>query len=130
MTIGGALLLTLLVVAISLALSAAEARDERDVLLTIGAKPGTVGKVAGWKAALLALGGCLLAIPTGFLPVAAVITANNSGINEPRSPIVFPWVTTGLTVIAIPLLAGLIAWAGSTIVQRLHPARMSTLITD
>ncbi len=130
-TVGGALLLTLLVVAISLALSAAEARDERDVLLAIGAKPGTVSKVAGWKAALLAFGGCLLAIPTGFLPVAAVITANNSGFDRAaRSPIAFPWGTTGLTVVAIPLIAGLIAWFGSTIVQHLRPARMSTLIAD
>ena len=45
--VGGALLFTLLVVAIGLALSAAESRDERDVLVAVGARPRTLRRVAG-----------------------------------------------------------------------------------
>ncbi len=128
--VGGALLLILLVVAISLALSAAESRDERDVLNALGAKPATMKRVAGWKAGLVTLAGCLLAIPTGFLPMAAVTLANNSNDQVAQDAVVFPWVTVGLLVVVIPLIAGLVGWFGSGIAQRLRPTHMSTLITD
>ena len=81
--VGGALLFTLLVVAIGLALSAAESREERDVLVAVGAQPRTLRRVAGLKALGLAVAGALLAIPTGFVPVTLVVRAGAVG-GSPR----------------------------------------------
>ncbi len=51
----GSLILVLAVVAIGLSLAAAESRDERDVLLAVGASPMTLRRVAATKAWVLTL---------------------------------------------------------------------------
>ena len=84
--------------------------------------------VSGWKSALLAVSGALVAIPTGFIPVAVVFLAV---VKQGESAhVVFPWSTTLQLVIAAPIIAGLVAYAGSAIVQTLRPTRMSTFATD
>ena len=120
---------TLLVVAIGLSLSAAESRDERDVLASIGAKPATMRRVAGLKATWLALAGGLLAIPTGYLPIAAAVEAamSNRGFDV-GTP--FPWTIAFGVLIAVPIVAGLGAWLASTIAQSVRPVRMSTRAAD
>ncbi len=112
----------------SLALSAAETRDERDILVSLGARPSTMRAVSGWKAALLAVSGALVAIPTGFIPVAVVFLA----VAKPgeTAQIAFPWSTTLQLVVVAPIIAGAVAYAGSTIAQTLRPTRMSTFATD
>jgi hypothetical protein len=122
-----ALLLTLLIVAIGLSLSATESRDERDVLASIGAKPSAMRRVAGLKASWLALAGGVLAVPTGYLPVWAVLITNRTDMSV-GAP--FPWWIAGGVVIAIPLIAGLGAWLASSIAQAVRPVRMSTLSAD
>jgi putative ABC transport system permease protein len=123
--LAAALLLTLMVVAIGLSLAATESRDERDVLLAVGAPPRTMRSVAATKATLLTAGAALLAIPTGYLPVAAVITAapNNNHVT-------FPWLTALGLLIAIPVIAGVAALATSALAQRIRPVHMSTLTED
>jgi hypothetical protein len=122
------LFIALIVLAMSLALSAAETRDERDILVSLGARPSTMRAVSGWKAALLAVSGALVAIPTGFIPVAVVFLAVvNPG---ETAHIAFPWSTTLQLVVAAPIIAGLVAYAGSAIVQALRPTRMSTFAAD
>jgi ABC-type antimicrobial peptide transport system permease subunit len=125
----GALLFTLIVVAIGLSLSAAESRDERDVLASIGAKPSAMRRVAGLKATWLALAGGLLAIPTGYLPlsagVAAATTNRDFDVGTP-----FPWWIALGIVIAVPLIAGFGAWLASSVAQTVRPVRMSTLSAD
>jgi len=126
------------VVAIGLSLSAAESREERDVLVAVGARPSSMRRVAGAKAYLLVVAGAVLAVPTGFLPVALVIhTASRQElINASGStivttqPVVVPWMMIGLLVGAIPVIAGVLAWVGSAVAQRLRPTRMSTLAAD
>jgi putative ABC transport system permease protein len=120
-----ALLLTLLVVAIGLSLAATESRDERDVLVAVGAKPRTMRQLAGTKAVVLTFGAALLAIPTGFLPVAAVLNAAPDD-----NAISFPWLTALGLLIVVPIVAGLAALATSALAQRLRPVRMSTLTED
>ena len=66
--VGGVLVLTLLVVAIGLSLAATESRDERDVLVAIGARPRTMRSLAGTKAVVMTLTGIALAIPDGADP--------------------------------------------------------------
>ena len=123
-----ALLFTLAVVAVGLALSAAESRDERDVLVAIGAKPSTMRRVAGQKAALMALAGTVLAVPTGLLPVGAVVPAVRQ--YDGQYPLDMPWAMIGALVLGVPVLAGLVTWLGSSIAQRLRPVRMSGLALD
>lgn len=123
--VGVAMILTLLVVAIGLALSATESRDERDVLVAVGGKPRTLRGLAGVKATVLTLGAAVLAIPTGFIPVAAVLRA----APEDNS-IAFPWLTALGLLVAVPVVAGLAALATSALAQRVRPVHMSTLAAD
>jgi putative ABC transport system permease protein len=118
--VAGALLLTLLVVAIALSLAATESRDERDVLVAVGARPSTLRRMAGVKAVVITLTGVLLAIPTGLIPVAAV----RRTLDE---PFVVPWLAIIGLVAVLPLVAGFVAWGVSSVAQRARPAHMSTL---
>lgn len=121
--IGAALLLTLLVVAIGLSLAATESRDERDVLVAIGARPRTMRSMAGAKAVVMTLAGVLVAIPAGMLPMLAVSRALDDDF-------AVPWLTLGALTVIVPLMAGAAALAASSIAQRWRPVRMSTLATD
>ena len=55
--LGGMLLLTMIVVGVGMALWAAEGKDERDALVSIGASPSVLARVVGLKAWLLAFVG-------------------------------------------------------------------------
>jgi ABC-type antimicrobial peptide transport system permease subunit len=122
---GAALLFTLFVVAVSLALAAAETRDERDVLTVVGAAPSVMRRASGHKAALLAGLGALLAIPVGFLPVVVFTRADPSNL-----PLVFPWRIAAILVVVVPLVAALVTTAGSAIVLWRRPVRISTMAFD
>jgi putative ABC transport system permease protein len=126
--LGIVVLLALIVLAMSLALSAAETRDERDILVSLGARPSTMRAVSSWKAALLAASGAVVAIPTGFIPVAVVFLA----IAKPGevAHIAFPFSTILQLVVVAPIIAAGVAYAGSTIAQAIRPTRMSTFATD
>ena len=121
--VAAALLITLLVVAIGLSLAASETRDERDVLIAVGARPLTMRSMAGVKAVVISLTGLVLAIPTGLVPTFAVSRA----IDEPFQ---FPWIAVGALVVVVPLLAGGAAWLVSAFAQRVRPVRMSSLAFD
>ncbi|MBA2625981.1 MAG: hypothetical protein H0U89_10305 [Acidimicrobiia bacterium] len=112
---------SVLVVAASLALAAAESREERDVLTVAGAPPGTLARTAGAKAGLLSVLGGVMAIPIGFLPVVVVSLAIEDGF--PLRP---PWATVVLLVAAVPIAAALIARLASSTAQHLRPVRVST----
>jgi hypothetical protein len=112
----------------SLALSAAETRDERDVLVSLGAPPQTMRGVAAWKAATLSFTGAALAIPTGFIPVAVAYHAAVQRGDVAR--LAFPWSTVFELLLIAPLIAALVAGVGSAIAQRVRPTQMSTFATD
>jgi len=119
-----AVVLTLIVVAIGLSLAASEGRDERDVLVAVGARPALMRRLASWRAiALVGVAG-LLAVPTGYLPVVVVLRTADEGTPQ------FPWITVAALLVAIPLLAAGVAWLGSSVAQRVRPVRMSTLQQD
>jgi putative ABC transport system permease protein len=122
--VAGALLFILAVVAVGLSLSAAESRDERDVLLAVGAPPRAMRRVSAQKAVLLTAIGGVLALPTGFLPVAVVLGQVDD------DPIRFPWLVALGCVLVVPLLVGAVTLFGSAVAQRVRPVRMSTLATD
>ncbi len=120
-----ALVLSLFVVAVSLALAAAETRDERDVLVVIGAPPPTMRHTSGHKAFLLTLFGAALAVPVGFLPVSVFTAASENDL-----PLVVPWRVVLLLVAAVPVVAALATTAFSGIALRLRPVRISTMAFD
>jgi putative ABC transport system permease protein len=121
--VGVVLVLTLLVVAIGLALAANESRDERDVLVAVGARPHTMRSLAGSKALVMTLTGIALAIPTGLIPAFAVTRA----VDEPFH---VPWLALGGLLVAVPLVAGAVAWAASSVAQRFRPVQMSNFSFD
>jgi putative ABC transport system permease protein len=123
--VGIALALVLFVVAVNLGLSAAETRDERDILAVVGAAPGEMARTSGYKAAILTVMGALMAIPIGFLPVALFVHAAPGVI-----PLEFPWRVVMLLVIAVPLVGGVTVTAGSAAALRFRPVRISTMAYD
>ena len=120
--------IALIILGMSLALSAAETRDERDVLVSLGATPRTTRGIAAWKAAVLAFTGAALAIPTGFIPVAVAFHAAVHAGDTAR--LRFPTSTVLELLIIAPLIAALVAGLGSAIAQRVRPTQMSTFATD
>jgi putative ABC transport system permease protein len=122
--VAAALLLTLVVVAIGLALAASEGRDERDVLFAVGARPSTMRRLAACRAIVLTVVAGVLAVPTGYLPLLAVFRASYGGVAA------FPWLTAAGILVMIPVLAAGAAWAASAAAQRARPVRMSNLAVD
>jgi ABC-type antimicrobial peptide transport system permease subunit len=120
---GVALALALFVVGVSLALAAAETRDERDVLAVVGAAPAVMRTTSAQKAAILTAMSALLAVPVGFLP-AVVFTAAD-GRDAPW--LVFPWRTVLLLVVAVPLVTAAVTSLASALALRLRPVRVSTM---
>lgn len=138
----GALAFVLVVVAIGLLLGRAEARDERDVLDALGARPRTERRIAAVQAAALAMGGGLIAVVAGWVPMAAVfkavqedryvinLSASNRAAKTLYPFIRFPWGTAvGLAVI-IPLVVAVAAWVATALAQRTRPLRASPFGSD
>ena len=123
---GVALVFALFVIAVSLALAAAETRDERDVLAVVGAAPATMRRTSAHKAVLLALFGGALAIPVGFLPVIVFVASDRSSTPF----LIFPWRTVGMLLVVVPVLIGLMTSGASALALRLKPVRVSTMTFD
>lgn len=119
-----ALALTLVVVAVGLGLSAVESRDDRDVLIAVGAKPVTLRRMAGVRAVLLTATGTVLAVPVGLLPAVVVLQAASD------APLRLPWLAVGTLVLVVPAMAGVAAWATSAVIQRVRPPHASSLAVD
>jgi putative ABC transport system permease protein len=120
-----ALLFALLVVAVGLALAAAETRDERDVLAVLGAAPRTLRRASGGKAFLLTLLGGAAAVPVGLLPVAVV-----TRLLADDFPLVVPWRTIALIVVVVPVLAAVVTSAAARVASRDRPVQISTASFD
>jgi putative ABC transport system permease protein len=118
LAVAGVLVLTLLVVAIGLSLAATESRDERDVLVAVGARPRTMRSLAGTKAIVMTLTGLGLAIPAGLVPTKAITEAVDD-------PLRMPWLVIVGLLVAVPMIAGATAWVASSVAQRVRPVRMS-----
>lgn len=116
---GLAFLAALFVIATSLALAAAESRDEREVLTVVGTRPRDLARSAGAKAAILAGLGAAVAVPLGLAPLA--VTSWTWDV--PFRP---PWPSLVLLVLVAPVVAALAATTASAIAQRSRPVRVST----
>lgn len=122
---GLALLFTGFVIVVGLAVAAAETREELEVLTAVGASPSTLRRLAGAKAALLAMAGIALAIPTGLVPVWVVRNASSGS-----SRFVVPWPSLALLVLVLPAAMAVIAAGGSSVLARFRPITASTMTAD
>lgn len=123
LVLGVSLLLVMLLVTIGMALWAVESRDERDVLVAVGASPSTLARVAGWRAGGLTFGAMVVAVPMGLLVSWAIARAAHGSI-------AVPGLMAALLLFAVPAVIGFGALACSAIAQRVRPVRMSTLTAD
>ncbi|HEU0171525.1 MAG TPA: hypothetical protein VFR26_08745, partial [Acidimicrobiales bacterium] len=122
---GAALVFAVLVVGATLALAAAESREERDVLTVTGVAPGMLARAAAARAWLLAVIGAAMAVPVGLLPVAVLVAADDGVMR-----FVVPWRAVGLVGLALPAIAAAVALAASATAQRLRPVRVSTAVFE
>jgi putative ABC transport system permease protein len=122
---GVAFVFAVLVVGATLALAAAESRDERDVLTVTGVAPRMLARAAGARAWLLAAIGAGMALPVGLLPVAVLVAADDG----PRQ-FVMPWRTVALLAVVLPVAAAAVACVASATAQRLRPVRVSTALFE
>ncbi len=123
-SIVAALLISAIVVAIGLSLAAAEGRDERDVLMAVGARPASMRRQAAARAAVLAGVGIALGVPTGYVPTWVLYrTAARGEVTLHQLP--FPTLVVVAIAVAIPAGVAAIAWVGSGLAQRLRPPRVA-----
>ncbi|MFG1819991.1 FtsX-like permease family protein [Kribbella sp. NPDC049174] len=102
--LAAATVVTLLGVAISVSLSAAEGRADLATLAAIGAQPRRRRNLAAAQAWVLGQLGCVLGVGVGAL---YGYTAH-AAFGSPH--FVVPWLEIGGIVIVVPLFAGLLAW--------------------
>ncbi|WP_433164256.1 FtsX-like permease family protein [Kribbella sp. CA-247076] len=102
--ITAATVVTLLGVAISVSLSAAEGRADLATLAAIGAQPRRRRNLAAAQAWVLGQLGCVLGVGVGAL---YGYTAH-AAFGSPRFMV--PWLEIGAIVLVVPLFAGLLAW--------------------
>jgi putative ABC transport system permease protein len=102
--LAAATVVTLLGVAISVSLSAAEGRADLATLAAIGAPPRRRRSLAAAQAWVLGQLGCLLGVGVGAL---YGYTAH-AAFGSPHFAV--PWAELGGIVVVVPLFAGLLAW--------------------
>lgn len=120
---GALLLLVLAVVAIGMALWAAEGRDERDALVALGAPPGVLARSAALRAWFLATVGAVLGVPFGWWIISVVASAADASVP-------FPWVIAGGVLLVVPVIVASITLAGSAVGQRARRSRAVMATAD
>lgn len=90
----------LALVAVAIALAAAEARPDLVTLRSVGAGRRTRRSLAAGRALLLAGIGGVLAVPAGLVPAWAVLSSLDLSV-----PLQVPWTTIAIVAAGVPLLA-------------------------
>ena len=119
----GALLLVGLLILIGMSLMSVEGRNERDLLITVGAAPAAVARVASWRAGGLTFAAMVVAVPAG-LAIGWLIFSNA------HKAVAVPWLLGGLLMFALPSAAAFVAGVSSALAQRLRPLQSSSLAAD
>jgi putative ABC transport system permease protein len=118
-------LLVLIASLISTALSLAESQNDMATLAAVGATRHTRRGIAGCQALVVAASGCLLGVAVGMIPgIAITWPLTTQGFDPVTSQqitqapiIVIPWLHLVAVCVAVPLLAGALAW----LAVRRHP---------
>ncbi|MFJ1718608.1 MULTISPECIES: FtsX-like permease family protein [unclassified Streptomyces] len=113
-------MVTLGAAAITTGLAKADAEADLNTLSAVGAPPGVRRKLSGFQCVVVALTGVVLGTLSGLVPAVALRlvdlrkalqTMRMDPTESAYTPIVLPWVTIGLLVVGVPLVAGLLATA-------------------
>jgi putative ABC transport system permease protein len=136
--VGGAVLVfALLVVAVTLALNAAESQDERDLMASLGAPPRALRSAAGWQAVLLPLSGAVVGVPLGLASAAAVLWAlarddGAIGQNTLGGDHGFgvPWLLLVTLLVVVPLASGAVARLVAGVTSRRRRPLVAALAAD
>ena len=104
--LGFAAVIGLAIVGVAVAMVAVESRRDQAMLVAVGAGPSMRRRIVASSAFLLAGLASLLAVPAGFFPVAVLQVSRQAGY-----PVIVPWLTFGVVLVAVPLLAALVAGA-------------------
>jgi putative ABC transport system permease protein len=113
-------LLILVITLTSTALTLAEQQSDQATLAALGATRGTRRVMAAAQAFLLAAVGCVLGVAVGLVPGIAIsrpLTSQGydpiTGASTTQGTILaIPWWSLLVVALAVPLVAGAIAWAG------------------
>jgi hypothetical protein len=135
------LVLTAFVVALGVALAAADSREERDALQALGAPPALMRRAEGLKAAIIAALGAVAALVAAGLPAMVVALAHRwseldrGGVYSPDIRQggwlrFIPWTTIAWVAIGIPLVLGLMTMLGSGLRARWRPVAASRFSFD
>lgn len=113
---------TLGAAAITTGLAKADSEADLATLGAVGAPPRLRRTLSGFQCGVVALTGVLLGTVAGVVPAVALrlVDLSNSmdlmraqPMYSAYTPIILPWETIGLLVVAVPVLAGLLAAAFS-----------------
>src|SRR4029453_13610294 len=130
----GMLVFTLLVVAVALALNAAETREGGALLAAPGGPPRGRGRapgrrsVPGGQAPLLPLPGMLVGVPLGLASAVAMTLC--VPVEERTGGFVVPWALMAVLLVGVPLVSGLAARIVAAVGGRRRPALAATLALD
>ena len=106
---GFAALVVLGAAGIATGLAAADSRQDQATLAAVGAPPRIRRVLSGLQCGLIAVVGAVLGTVTGFVPAVALRKARDLGSAGAHVPITVPWALLLLTLLVLPLLAGLLA---------------------
>ena len=114
--LGGSALLVLGASGIATGLAAADGRADLATLAAVGASPGLRRLLAASQSVVTAGLGTVLGTVAGLVPAVGLIRAINApdatGYVRPVPfPVVVPWPSIAVTLLVVPLLAGLLAAA-------------------
>jgi hypothetical protein len=98
--------IALLSIALSLALSAVETRNDHRRLAAIGASPKTIRRLRTQSSALLAFGGCVIAVIVALPVFRMVLWAGDDRSDHVRHPI--PFTSLAITIAAVTTAAALL----------------------
>lgn len=112
--VGGSLAFTLLIVAVALALTSAESREERALLDAMGAPPKVRRSITTWQAGLLPAMAVVLAVPGGL----AVLFAAGDRSDPTGIGMQVPWLALAMLGIGVPLVSAAVAWLGASLTGR------------
>jgi hypothetical protein len=117
---GAVLVFTLLVMAVTLALNAAETRDERRLLAALGAPPRLQRSTAAWESFLLPWVGLVIGVPLGVACAASVVLLRERADDDmtPGVRLVLPWLLVGVLVVGVPLVSGLVTRGAASLAGR------------
>jgi hypothetical protein len=129
---GAVLVFTLLVMAVTLALNAAETRDERRLLAALGAPPRLQRSTAAWESFLLPWVGLVIGVPLGVACAASVLLLRERVEDGMATDIrlALPWLLVAVLVIGVPVVSGLVTRGAASLAGRRRASVADGLVWD